>query len=208
MAFRPRRRRRRGGQPAALVQDLSSRLAELAAVDIILLHQYFRAAARRIKALGSIREAVSALDAAADNGGLAARMDRDGDALIGMTRLGSASEAAVRALTKVPNVRDALVALTGFIDRHVEAQPADPMVRDLRRNLQSYGCLLLAQAIARECAEATASAHGAAPDQAWRERLRSGIVEMLPAYVRAATDALPDDVALGGSFTDRLPAGQ
>ncbi len=194
------------GQPAALTDDLAGRLAELAAVDIVLLHRHFRAAARRIKALATIRTAVAALDVAADNGGLAARMDRDGDMLVGMTRLGSASEAAVRALTRVPTARPALVALTGFIDRHVEAEPSDPMVRELRRNLQSYGCLLLAQAIARECAEAMASVPGDGPDTGWRERLRSGVVEMLPAYVRAATDALPDESVLGRSLTDRLPA--
>jgi hypothetical protein len=195
-----------GGQPAALIEDMAGRLAELAATDIILLHRHFRSAARRIKALGAVREAVAALDAAAGNGGLAARMDRDGDGLVGMTRLGSASEAAVRALTRVPAARPSLVALTSFIDRHVAAEPADALLGDLRRNLQRYGCLLLAQAIARECAEAMAPDTDDAPEQAWRERLRSGVVEMLPAYVRAAAESLPDEAALGTSFTDRLPA--
>ncbi len=195
-----------GGQPATLVEDIGGKLAELTAADIILLQRHFRAAARRIKALDAIRQAVAALDAAAGNGGLAARMDRDGDSLVGMTRLGSASEAAVRALTRTPAARQALVALTGFIDRHVEAEPADALVRDLRRNLQSYGCLLLAQAIARECADALTAASADAADSAWSERLRSGVVEMLPAYVRAATESLPDEAALGSSFTDQLPA--
>ncbi len=195
-----------GGQPETLIADIGGKLSALAAVDIILLHRHFRMVARRMKALGAIREAVAALDAAAGNGGLAARMDRDGDNLVGMTRLGSASEAAVRALTRVPAARPALVALTRFIDRHVEAEPADAMIGDLRRNLQRYGCLLLAQAVAHECAEAMAPASADAPEQAWRERLRSGIVEMLPAYVRAAAESLPDEAALGASFTDRLPA--
>ncbi len=168
------------GQPEALIADIGGKLSALAAVDIILLHRHFRAVARRMKALGAIREAVAALDAAAGNGGLAARMDRDGDSLVGMTRLGSASEAAVRALTRVPAARPALVALTRFIDRHVEAEPADALIGDLRRNLQRYGCLLLAQAVAQECAEAMAPASADAPEQAWRDRLRSGIVEMLP----------------------------
>ncbi len=123
-----------------------------------------------------------------------------------MTRLGSTSEAAVRALTRVPAARPSLVALTQFIDRHVEPEPADSLLGDLRRNLQRYGCLLLAQAIARECAEAMGADPADASDQAWRERLRSGVVEMLPAYVRAAAGALPDETALGASFTDRLPA--
>jgi hypothetical protein len=189
------------GEAPALAADLAKRLASLTATEIALVHRHLHATAGRRRRLDSIRVAVDALDAAAGAEGLARRMDRGGDPLVGMTRLGSASEAAVRALTQATAAHPALAALTVFVDRHAPADEADALLIELRRNLLRYGCLLLSQAVAREAVRA-----GQVVDPSRRERLLSGAVETLSTLVRAATEALPEGVRLGASLVDRLGA--
>jgi hypothetical protein len=192
------------GHSEAFTQDLAKRLQELSATDILLLRRHFHSAVSRQQTVAAIRDAVTALDDAAGNDRLAQRMDRGGDALIGMTRLGSASEAAVRELTRLPPARNALVSLNNWINGRIpQADPKDALIGQLRRNLQSYGCLLLLQAVTEECDAAFPGDAGPSAE-AWRGRLKSGIVETLPHYARAAATFQAEDATLGDSLIARL----
>jgi hypothetical protein len=145
------------------------------------------------------------MDDAAGSGGLASRMDRSGDPLVGMTRIGSASEPMIRELVKVPQARDALLALNGWINACVPAAEAGhALPEQLLRNVKNYGCFLLMNTIANDCRKLLDPAtEGAA---AYSARLTSGLAETLPRFAAAASAMAGDDLRLGLSFVDRLPS--
>ncbi len=193
------------GLPEEVRTDIAAQLPGLAAPEIGLLHRHLESAVRRRELVGAVKQAVLVLDAAAGADGLSARMDRSGDPIMGMTRIGSAAEPAVRALVAAPQARDALVALTAWINSCVaRADGGHPAGDQLVRHLKSYGCFLLLNAISDECRTRLAGQGDSAA--ALVSRLTSGLVETLPRLAAAASAAAGEDIRLGLSFTDKLPA--
>jgi hypothetical protein len=192
------------GLDAEAAAEIDQRLAEFTAEDIILLHRHLTRAGGRLAMIRGVKFAIQAMDAAAASGGLANRMDRSGDPLIGMTRIGSAAEPVMRELAGIPQAREALVALNTWINACVPAPEAGHAFSErLVRNLKSYGCFLLMHAAAAECRKLMEP--GTEGALALSERLSSGLVETLPRFSAAAMARAGEDVRLGSSFTDRLP---
>ncbi len=188
-----------------LIDAMQRRLPSLAAAEVVVLHRHLSAQAERQAVVRSVRLAVLALDEAAGSGGLASRIDRNGDPLVGMTRIGTASEQVVRLLIAMPEAREALVAVTGWINASVPQPPeGHELSQMLVRNLKSYGCFLLMNAIVAECRELIAPANENAA--AFARRLGSGLAETLPRFAAAAVARAGEDVSLGMSLARRLPA--
>jgi hypothetical protein len=193
------------GLPADTLDDLERKLPGLASAEIILLHWYVVSLAKQQALIRGVKLAILAMDEAAGSRGLASRMDRSGDPVVGMTRIGSASEPVVRELIRMPQARDALVALTTWINSCVPAPDAGHSLSEqLVRNLKSYGCFLLMNAVTAECRTHLAPATESAA--AFATRLSSGLAETLPRFAAAATARAGDDIRLGQSFTDKLPS--
>jgi hypothetical protein len=193
--------------PPEALEDLEQALPALSAAEIVALHRHLDSAAKRHALLRGVKLAIIAMDEAAGSRALASRMDRSGDPLVGMTRIGSASEPVVRELLRVPQAREALVALTGWIAQCVPAAEQGHAVSEqLVRNLKSYGCFLLMNAITAECRTLLAPATDSAA--AFATRLSSGLSETLPRFAAAAAARGGDDLRLGLSFTNRLPSLQ
>jgi hypothetical protein len=111
----------------------------------------------------------------------------------------------VRELVRLPQARDALVALTGWINACVpQAEEGHALSEQLIRNLKSYGCFLLMNAVAGECRGLLGE--GGESAAAFANRLRSGLAETLPRLAAAAAARGGDDMTLGLGFTARLPA--
>jgi hypothetical protein len=191
--------------PRETVQDIEAGLAGFSADEVVLLHRHVTGAGRRHDLIQNVRNAILALDDAANSRSLASRMDRSGDPLIGMSRIGGASESAVSALVRIPQARDALVALTTWIGANVPPPPEQTELADrLQRNLKSYGCFLLMHAVVAECRKILEPMTESAA--ALASRLHSGLAETLPRFAAAAAAKAGEDIRLGLKFTDRLPA--
>jgi hypothetical protein len=196
---------RSAGLPAEAVADVEARLPSLSPAEIILLHKHFSDATQRKDLVQSVKFAILALDGAADSRDLASRMDRSGDPLVGMTRIGSAAGPVMRELVRMPQARDALLALTGWVNAALPTvDPAHALSNQLVRNLKSYGCFLLMNAIAAECRALLAPETESAA--ALFNRLGSGLSETLPRFAAAVSAKAGDEVKLGLGFIRRLPA--
>jgi hypothetical protein len=193
------------GLPPETADQLEAELPKLSTAEILLLHGHLARASQRQALIRGVKFAVLAMDEAAGSGDLASRMDRSGDPLVGMTRIGSAAEPMIRELVKVPQARDALLALNGWINACVPAaETGHALSEQLVRNVKSYGCFLLMNAIANDCRKLLDPAtEGAA---AYASRLTSGLAETLPRFAAAAAAMAGDDLRLGVGFTDRLPS--
>jgi hypothetical protein len=193
------------GLPSETLDDLEKVLPVLSSAEIILLHWYVSSIAKQQALIRGVKLAILSMDEAAGSKGLAARMDRSGDPVVGMTRIGSASEPVVRELIRLPQARDALVALTTWINACVPApETGHALSEQLVRNLKSYGCFLLMNAVTAECRTLQAPATESAA--AFATRLMSGLAETLPRFAAAAAARAGDDIRLGLSFTDKLPS--
>ncbi len=193
------------GLPPETAGQLEAELPRLSTAEILLLHGHLARASQRQALIRGVKFAVVAMDEAAGSSGLASRMDRSGDPLVGMTRIGSAAEPMIRELVKMPQARDALLALNSWINACVPAAEAGHALSEqLVRNVKSYGCFLLMNAIANDCRKLLNPATEAAA--AYSARLTSGLAETLPKFVAAACAIAGDDLRLGQSFTDRLPS--
>jgi hypothetical protein len=192
------------GLSADMMDDVEAVLPTLSGDEIMALHRHFTLAAGRQALVRGVRLAIDAMDTAAGSGGLAARMDRSGDPLVGMTRIGSATEPVMRELARLPEARKALVALNTWINACIPAPEAGHQLSEqLVRNVKSYGCFLLMHAVKLECRalmEPTTSGGGALAG-----RLASGLAETLPLFAAAAAARAGGDIELGATFIDRLP---
>jgi hypothetical protein len=198
----------RVGLDSGLAAELARDLPSLPPRDVLLLDAHFSREAAERSAIAAIGAALTALEEAADAVGLAAGQHRGGDAMLGMSRLASVTEPALRTLLKLPAAHAAVRDLNGWLAAAAPPPAADARTATLlRRNLQLFAFYLLYRNVAAEAA-AAAGEGDVSPSparQALLARLRGGLVETLPKVV-AAGEALHGERPLGRGFIERLNA--